>query len=158
MDNSISIISGIRDKAHRFIELELQRAGIDGLVVSHGEIIVQLLKNDKMNKSELAQKIGRDKATVTALVDKLIKKGFVIQEKSHEDNRYTNISLTDKGREFKDIFHEISKNMYSVEYKGLTNEEREVFLSLAEKIYRNFHNILNSGEEMPEKGKANKGV
>ncbi len=138
MDNSISLISKIRDRANNFIVNQLEKAGIQGVVPSHGAIIAALLKSGQLTKKELAEKIGKDKSTVTVLVDKLEKAGYLQQEKSMADSRFTVISLTEKTDKFKYIFDEISSNMYEIEYQGITQEEREIFLQLLEKIASNF--------------------
>ena len=48
MRNFLSLISKIHDKGNRLIIEELKRNGADGLVPSHGDILVCLYQNDKM--------------------------------------------------------------------------------------------------------------
>lgn len=138
MDNSISLISKIRDKANNLIVSELEKNGISGIVTSHGEIIVNLFKAGSLTKKEIAEKIGRDKSTVTVLIDKLEKNGYVKQEKKLQDTRYTVISLTEKAKVFEGKFMEISQAMFDIEYKGISNLEQKEFLKTLNKIFSNF--------------------
>ena len=137
MDNSISLIAAIRDKANSYIIKELKKSGINGLVPSHGEILMQLINKGTITKTEIAEKIGRDRSTVTTLVDKLEKLGYVSQERSTTDNRYIHLSLTQKGKDFEGIFWNISRNLFEKEYNGIPEEERALFLTVLDKIYKN---------------------
>ena len=48
---------------------------------------------------EISRRMRVSQATVTSLVDKLVKQGLVSREKSSVDRRQTNIVVTDKGRQ-----------------------------------------------------------
>ncbi len=47
----------------------------------------------------IAQRMRVSQATVTSLVDKLVREGMVLREKSTQDRRQTNIHITPKGRQ-----------------------------------------------------------
>ncbi|WP_297770802.1 MarR family transcriptional regulator [uncultured Roseovarius sp.] len=49
--------------------------------------------------TQIAQQMRVSQATVTALVDKLVKHGVVVREKSQTDRRQTNIVITAAGRD-----------------------------------------------------------
>ena len=71
MRNLLALVSKIHEKGNRFIIEELKKNGAEGLVPSHGDILVCLYQNDKMTMKEIADKINRTRPTVTVLVDKL---------------------------------------------------------------------------------------
>ena len=73
--DAISLISKIKEKVNRFILAEMAEQGIQDLATSHGDIIYALYNNHRMTMAEIAKKIGKDKSTVTALVDKLVRTG-----------------------------------------------------------------------------------
>ena len=54
--------------ANRFITEQLEQHGLAGIAPSHGDIFVQLFAHGELPMCELAQRIGRDPSTVTALV------------------------------------------------------------------------------------------
>lgn len=134
MRNLLSLISKIHEKGNRFIVEELNKNGAEGLVPSHGDILVCLYQNDKMTMKEIADKINRTRPTVTVLVDKLEKLGYLKREVSQEDSRYTYIVLTKKGQDFKPIFEKISKNLNNMLYENLSEEESDILENLLQKI------------------------
>ena len=83
---------------------------------------------------EIAEKIHRSKPTVTILVNKLEKFGFVKREKSSEDSRITYIMLTSKSKDFKPIFEKISKDLNKMLFKNLANNEVQLLGELLEKM------------------------
>ena len=134
MKKALFLISKIKEKGNRFITEQLQQNGINGLVPSHGDILVVLYQHEKLTMKDIANKIHRTKPTVTVLVDKLEKLGFVKREKSYEDSRVTYFMLTQKGYEFPPVFEKISSDLNSLLYKNLTDEESELIDKLLEKM------------------------
>lgn len=136
MSAILSLISKIHEKGNRFIIEELKNNGAEGLVPSHGDILVCLYKNSKMTMKDIANCIHRTKPTVTVLVDKLEKLGYLKREASNEDSRSTNIVLTQKGEDFQTTFEKISKNLNEMLYKNLSPEESELMEKLLRKVLK----------------------
>lgn len=136
--DAISLISKIRQKANGLIISEMSKHGIDGIVTSHGDIIYALFKNQRLTMAEITGKIGRDKSTVTALVDKLVRLGYVTKERDKEDSRIVFVTLTQRGNELEPIFEAISQEMLKVFYLNISEEEKEELIGILNKIYSNF--------------------
>lgn len=136
MNAILSLISKIHEKGNRFIIEELKNNGAEGLVPSHGDILVCLYKNGKMTMKDIANCIHRTKPTVTVLVNKLEKLGYLKREASDEDSRSTNIVLTQKGEDFQATFEKISKNLNEMLYKNLSDKEIEILEELLKKIIK----------------------
>lgn len=136
--NVISLISKIREKVNRFIVSEMSKCGIEGIVTSHGDIIYALFKKPRLTMAEIADKIGRDKSTVTALVDKLVRLGYVAKERDTADTRVVYVTLTHKGNELKPIFEAISSEILDVFYLDISEKEKEELIRILNKIYNNF--------------------
>ena len=136
MSAILSLVSKINEKGNRFIIEELKNNGAEGLVPSHGDILVCLYKNSKMTMKDIANCIHRTKPTVTVLVDKLEKLGYLKREVSNEDSRCTNIVLTQKGEDFQTTFEKISKNLNEMLYKNLSPEESELMEKLLRKVLK----------------------
>jgi MarR family transcriptional regulator, organic hydroperoxide resistance regulator len=135
--NVIALLSRTAEKAHRLIVRELEAHGMDGIVPSHGEILVHLLTGEKYTMKDLAEKIHRTKPTVTVLIDKLVDLGYVTKEKSREDSRVTFVRLTERGLGLKPSFIEISARVNAIVYKDLSDEEAEYIEATLGKINRN---------------------
>lgn len=134
----ISLISKVRENANSFIIGQMEVCGIKGLVTSHGDILCELFENDKLSMKDLTERIGRDKSTVTVLVDKLLKQGYVEKARDDEDNRIVFVTLTEKGKELKPMFETISKELIATAYNEISQEEKERLIETLTKIKNNF--------------------
>jgi len=137
----IATISSINNSADKLIIEELKKHNLDGLAPSHGNILNVLYQNEEgvpMNK--ITQSINKDKSTVTALVNKLLKMELIEKIKCKEDSRSTIIKLSQKGLDTKPIvINVISSKLLDTTYKGFTKEEKELLCTLLEKIKKNFN-------------------
>ncbi|MBR1908566.1 MarR family transcriptional regulator [bacterium] len=136
MKQMLSLISKIYQKGNSFITEKLKQNEAGELVPSHGDILAALYINGKMTMKDIAQKIHRTKPTVTVLVDKLEKSGYVKRETSNKDNRYTYIVLTEKGSEFKPVFEKISSELNELLYKNLSERESIILEELLNKVLK----------------------
>ena len=134
MSAILSLISKIHEKGNRFIIEELKNNGVDGLVQSHGDILVCLYKNNKMTMKDIANCIHRTKPTVTVLVDKLEKLGYLKRAASDKDSRSTYVILTQKGEDFKATFDQISNNLNKMLNKNLSENEVKLLEELLKKM------------------------
>ena len=134
MSAILSLISKIHEKGNRFIIEELKNNGAEGLVPSHGDILVCLYKNSKMTMKDIATCIHRTKPTVTVLVDKLEKLGYLKRAASDKDSRSTYVILTQKGEDFKATFDQISKNLNKMLNKNLSENEVKLLEELLKKM------------------------
>ena len=138
VNSSISMLSHIHSITADFLMEKLKERGFPDFASSHGFILYQLCINEKMNMGDLAQKINRDKSTTTVLVRKLEKEGLVKCENSESDKRSRIVSLTEKGKQFNQITHEISTELLQTFYNGFTEEEKSTFFQMLLKIQKNF--------------------
>ena len=134
-------MSRIREQANKLIVRELRQRGVEGIVPSHGEIMVHLFAAEECTMQNLAKQINRTKPTVTVLIEKLVACGYVVKEKSAEDNRVTLIKMTAKGWELKPIFEVISAKMNAVVYQGLCEEEAEMLEKVLTQINGNLDKV-----------------
>jgi len=137
-DSTIYLMGRIREVANNFILKELSLVGFIDLAPSHGDILAALFQHKELPMTEIANRIHRDRSTVTTLVQKLVKLEYVSIRKDPEDNRTTIVFLTEKGKALEPHFREISLKLYETEYKGISAQEIQIFQSVLEKIYNNF--------------------
>ncbi len=138
----VYFISRTKDKMLHFIERQLQKNELNDLIPSHGNILTALYENhDKLTMKQIAKTIGKDKSTITPLVNKLIDLDYIIREKNQIDKRVTYIMLTEKGKQMQAKFSGISKEVYQTAYKGFSVEEQKNFLRLLKKLNNNFDSV-----------------
>ncbi|MCR9150458.1 MAG: MarR family transcriptional regulator [Rhodobacteraceae bacterium] len=70
-----------------------------GLTAPQFRALQIVAAKDNCTATEIAQRMRISQATVTALVDKLVRQGMVVRERSQTDRRQTNIVTTDRGRQ-----------------------------------------------------------
>lgn len=138
IDNTFTLISRIDGEIRRFITEELAKEGITDIVPSHGAIIVELMKHGQLPMNELARHIDRTPQTVTSLVKKLVKAGYVETGKASEDNRVTMAALTDPGARLAATLCRISEKIYELQYQGIPGEEIVILRSALTKMHANF--------------------
>lgn len=119
-------------KLRKLKELELR--GIVGLAPTHGDILVALFRNESLSMRDLSETIQRDKSTVTALVNKLIKLGYVEKYKGTEDSRVTFVKLTPLAYEKRGTFIEVADIIMEQFSRHVTQEEVETALDVLKKI------------------------
>ncbi len=140
----VKSISRLRIAIDNFLVRNIEKSGAKGLMVSHGNILMQLYKKDKRPMSKIAEDIGKCKSTLTTLVNKLEKSGFIAREVSAEDVRIKNLCLTDKGKRFEKHFWSISEELNSTLWEGFTPDEQKLFLTYLERMQIN----LNKKEQI----------
>lgn len=124
----------------RFIERQLKDKKLDDLIPSHGNILTALYENNgKLTMKQIAQIIGKDKSTITPLVNKLLALDYIIKEINPIDKRVTYIILTERGKQIESKFNAISKEVSVTAYQGFSAEEKEVLLKLLKKLNNNFN-------------------
>lgn len=144
----VYFISRTKQKMTQFIQLQLKKQQLDELIPSHGNILTVLYENgDKMPLNEIAKRIGRDKSTVTPLVNKLAGLGYVEKVAGQQDKRVTFVQLTERGYALKPRFDQISAQVHETAYRGLSPEEKEQFLSLLKRISQNFGQSLADAKD-----------
>jgi len=135
----VYFISQTKKKMIQFIERKLKEQGLDDIAPSYGNILTVLFENQgQLSMKEIGSRIGKDKSTITALVNKLIKLGYVQKEKSTEDKRVTYIQITEQGRGIEEKYSLISKELNLTAYNNFTLEEKEQLLKLLKKLNNNF--------------------
>ena len=134
----VMLISGVKTRAVGYLEAELAAAGAEGLIASHGSILGILFRNGgKLRMKEIAEKINRDKSTVTHHIHTLIDLGYVKKEKSGADGRETFVVLTSKGLKLEEPVKAISRKLLSRAYRNFSEEEKQNLVSLLEKMRSN---------------------
>lgn len=77
-------------------------------------------------------------SAVTAIIDRLVKTGFVIREHGKEDRRTVIVALTAKGKAvLKEVYQQRRKAFIQV-FSRVSAKEREEYLTILEKLVNRF--------------------
>ena len=135
----VYFISKTKKKMVKFIERKLYEKELYNLVPSYGNILTVLYDHKgTLSMKEIGTLLGKEKSTITAVVDKLEKLGYVSKIKSEKDRRTTYVCLTEMGKDIEKKFEDISFDVQSTAYNNFTQEEKREFLRLLKKMNQNF--------------------
>lgn len=135
----VYFISRTKKKMVNFIEKKLSEKGLTDIVHSYGNVLTALYENDgKMSMKNIVELTGKEKSTITGIVNKLIKLDYVKKVRCINDKRVSYVLLTNHGYEIKDKFNEISEEVYNTAYSNFTKKEKDEFLRLLKKLNNNF--------------------
>ena len=101
-------------------------------------VLMVLWEKDHLSVKEIGAKLYLDSGTLTPLINKLIKKGYIQKEKSPVDERELIISLTSDGIELKEKAKEIPP-LIAKKVK-LTQKEAKTLYTLLYKLLDGFEN------------------
>ena len=104
---------------------------------ARGRIIFTLWGKDGVPIKSLCEKTSLDKSTLTGIIDRLERDGYIERKPSETDKRSTLISLTGKEAEFSKYIQKVSDKMNGIFYKGFTDDEIIQFEGLLERILLN---------------------
>lgn len=134
--NAFAMIARIRDHVNKRIVHELEQHEVTGIVPSHGDVLMFLYREETLSIKMLAERVQRTQPTVTVLVNKLEKLGYVERNKSADDSRVTMIRLTEQGKRLEPIFREVSDQINQIIYADLSEEQSEQLEQLLSMIVR----------------------
>ncbi|MBI9077351.1 MAG: MarR family transcriptional regulator [Desulfatibacillum sp.] len=137
-DHIVFLITQLQESTHRFLTDSLRQKGILGIEPSHGIILRQLHLQGSLTMGDLARLTGRTKPTVTVLVRKLVKHGYVEKSRHQEDRRIFVVSLSDKALSLARDLEGISIAMRQRLFDGFKAGEMQVLSDLVEKAMNNF--------------------
>lgn len=136
-----TLYSSIARLFHRnrcFMDEQLRKRGITELGFSHIRIIIILHVFKVLSMKEVTEKILKDKSTVTILVNKLEKKGYLRKKVCEEDRRVTYLELEEKAKEILNIIFEVSDIFQNRVENILDEEERKMFIKIMSKLIENW--------------------
>jgi MarR family transcriptional regulator, organic hydroperoxide resistance regulator len=87
------------------------------------QVLMVLWKKNQVNQQEVANTVQKNKASLTPLIDNLVKKKLVTRSEDPQDRRNKIISLTPTGKQYKNKFAPMMTEMYTL-IKGDIPDEK----------------------------------
>ena len=137
------LISKIKQIQGRIFEKLLTEYGINQFNGAQGRILFILWNDDDIPISDLSEKTGLAKNTLTSMLDRLEASGHIQRVFDPKDRRKVNIKLTDATRKIKGNYDEVSAKMSEIFYEGFSDAEIIVFENSLMHILKNL-----TGKEM----------
>ena len=104
---------------------------------AQGRIMFALWQNDGVSINELAKKTQLKKSTLTSMLDRLERMGYIRRQRSKKDRRKILIKRTEKDRTMEKKYVEVSEEITRLFYKGFSKSEIDRFEKDLERILDN---------------------
>ena len=130
------LMAKIRQVGGRIFSKMLKDSGIE-INPAQGRIMFALWQQDGISINELAKRTQLGKSTLTSMLDRLEKGGFLKRVPSREDRRKILLKRTKKDRAMEAKYVEVSRQMTKLYYNGFSKSEIDRFESDLARILNN---------------------
>lgn len=138
-DRLIYMIFNAQQKLRTNLKNALEMEGIKVTPAQAG-ILFLLKERDGQTMTELSQVLSIDNSTMTGLIDRLQKSGFVNRIAGLKDRRISRIRITTQGMEeierAKAVIHKVNEKIKS----GFSQQEMDTFKSVLNSFFEKFNN------------------
>lgn len=107
------------------------------LTTSQVSVLSQLWLKDGQTQKELIEKLGIRAASLTGIVDGLVKREWVIRKADNVDARIKRLYLTEAGKNLEDICLKVVKEMEDILKQGFSEEELTILRIWLERLHSN---------------------
>ncbi len=149
------LIAQMHQVSGRIFSRMLKNHDIETISPAQGRILFALWSSDDIPIHELAEKTSLKKTTLTTMLDALQASGHIIRVPSGADRRKIHIRLTDKDKQLRETYSQVSAAMASLCYEGFSEEEIELFEGSLKKILANLKRF-ESGKDAPARSRRGK--
>ena len=131
------LLSKINHINQRLINRLLEAKGIDEFNGSQGRILFVLWRQDNVSIKEIVQETGLAKTTLSSMLNRMEQQGLIIKERNDDDKRSQTIRLSQKSKDLKKAYEEISNEMNAIFYEGFSENEIHDAENYFQRIYEN---------------------
>ncbi len=130
------LMAKIRQVGGRISERILKKYDVE-INSAQGRIMFALWQKDGVSINELAKKTQLKKSTLTSMLDRLERMGYIRRQRSKKDRRKILIKRTEKDRTMEKKYVEVSEEMTRLFYKGFSKSQIDHFEKDLERILNN---------------------
>ncbi len=131
------LIAKIHQVSGRIFAKILKEHGIDEINPAQGRILFALWKRDEIPIGKLANETQLGKSTLTSMLDRLEKAGYVARIRPEENRRTILLKLTNKDKNLQNVYRKVSEEMTNLFYRQFSHEEIDKFESYLRRILLN---------------------
>jgi DNA-binding MarR family transcriptional regulator len=128
------LLASLHWQARSYFDKELEQFGLSSGTLP---VIIRLLRRDSLNQQKLSERLYVDKATITRMVGKLVKQGYVRREQDPEDKRAYRLFATQRAREIEPKIKQILRKWMFILVEGFSDEEKELAIDLLKRMHDN---------------------
>ena len=138
------LIGQIHRLARRILSKKLREHNVP-INPAQGRIMFVLWRKDGIPITQLASQTGLGKTTLTSMLDRLEKQGYLRRKPSKRDRREILLWRTERDKSYQDSYVKVSQEMTQLCYAGFRKKEIDQFEGYLGRVLAN----LVSFEERP---------
>ena len=110
------------------------------MTIDQGLVLIFLDEYPDMTQKEIAELVFKDNASMTRMINTMVKKKYLKRSMHTEDRRRFNIEITPKGKEVLKILPPIIQNNRNSSLQGISKNEQKQLETILKKIRANCTN------------------
>jgi DNA-binding MarR family transcriptional regulator len=140
------LISKIKQIQGRVFERLLNDSNITELNSAQGRILFVLWEEDNIPITELSEKTGLAKTTLTSMLDRLEQSDHIKRKRDLMNRKIVRITLTENAKQLKSQYDDVSAQMSDIFYRDFTDSEILQFEKSLEKVLKNLKEVMNEAK------------
>ncbi|AYN00041.1 MarR family winged helix-turn-helix transcriptional regulator [Chryseobacterium sp. 3008163] len=110
---------------------------VKDITVDQCLVLIILSKDEKISQNEIANLIFKDNASITRMIELMVKKDYLNRTVHTEDRRKFNLQITEKGKKTLELISPIVLINRNTALNGFSAEEIELLDKILNKIITN---------------------
>lgn len=136
------LITQIKQLQGRVFQRLLTESGVEEFNGPQGRILYVLWQEDGVPIARLVQQTGLAKSTLTAMLARMESASLITRCPGENDGRQVIIKLTPRARGLRQKYDQVSQQMNSLFYDGMTQEDASTLDALLDRILANLQKLL----------------
>lgn len=112
-----------------------------GVYQAQHRLLMQISRNQNVSQKEIADSMGISTATIAVSLKKLEKGGYINKVMDEGDNRFNQITITEKGKEVVKQSIQIFETTDQKIFTGLSAEDKAAMSALLQKLDTNLDSL-----------------
>lgn len=140
MDKLQTVIFYTIEKAiksyRQFAQQQLRHAGLN-ITIDQWLIMKSLIDTPGISQQEIAEKVFKDNASITRILDLLVKSGYIKRGPNNSDKRRSHISITKLGQKTADEVAKVVMKNRATALEGISGKDIEQVDAVLQSIISN---------------------
>lgn len=140
MEQLDSIVFYTMDKAiksyRQFAQKQIKAAGFD-ITIDQWLVLKAIEQDNTITQQHIAEKVFKDVASITRIIELLVKNGFLTRHFHSTDRRRFNLKLTEQGTDIIEKLKPYTAKNRKKALEGISPEEMALVKEAMEKIIKN---------------------
>lgn len=100
-------------------------------------LLIEIDRNPEISQVDLAELLFKDVASITRMIELLVREGFIKREEHKEDRRKKNLNITKKGKKLLDKAIPIIATNRELAQKNISEKDIDTLIDVLNEIIQN---------------------